>query len=68
MDNKLQELKDWILTELEPVVNEYERIKKPRYILTTNITEDNKILKSVLITGESIVEKIDSMMGATNEQ
>lgn len=67
MDNKLQELRDWILTELEPVVDEYERAKKTRYILTTNITEDNKILKSVLITGASIVEKIDAMMGATNE-
>ena len=67
MDNKLQELRDWILTELEPVIDEYERTKKPRYILTTNITEDNKILKSVLITGASIVEKIDTMMGATNE-
>ena len=65
--NELRELREWIVNEIYPMYEEVKRQRNDRVLVTTAVTEDNKIYKAAMSVGVGIVEKIDDMLGGSHD-
>ena len=65
--NELRELREWIVNEIYPMYEEVKRQRNDRVLVTTAVTEDNKIYKAAMSVGVGIVEKIDDVLGGSHD-